>query len=95
MATISQLEPLCPKEEHISSYLECVQLFFTANKVKPGRQVPALLSAIGEKVYNLLSDLLVLGKPTDKPLQELTPVLKSHYEPKPPHCQAFLFLSQN
>ena len=62
MATISQLEPLRPKEEHISSYLECVQLFFTANDVKPERQVPALLSAIGGKVYNLLRDLLAPEK---------------------------------
>lgn len=77
-----QLEAFCLETERISAYLEHVQLFFTANDVKPGRQVPGLLSAIGGKVCDLMSNLLAPAKPADKTFKELKAILTTHYEPK-------------
>ena len=71
-----------PGTESIKTYLERVQLHFTANSVADVRQVHILLSAIGSSNYVLLSDLLASETPTTKTLDEITAVLKKHYEPK-------------
>ena len=62
--------------------MERVQLYFTANSVADVKQVPVLLSAIGSSTYVLLSDLLAPETPSTKTLDEITAVLKKHYEPK-------------
>ena len=83
MATIGQLEPFHPESERITAYLERVQLFFTANDVKAEKRVPALLSAIGGKVYDLLSNLMAPEKPASKSFDQLKTILTAHYKPKP------------
>ncbi len=52
-----------PESESIKTYLERVQLYFTANKVPEDVQVPTLLSAIGAPTYSLLSDLFTPDAP--------------------------------
>ena len=71
-----------PGTESIKTYLERVQLHFTANSVADVRQVHILLSAIGSSNYVLLSDLVASETSTTKTLDEITAVLKKHYEPK-------------
>ena len=78
--TIGQLEPFRPESERTSAYLEQVQLFFAANDVPKAKQALGLLSAIGGKVYDLVSDLLAPEKPAEKSFDELKAILKAHCE---------------
>ena len=71
-----------PDAESIKTYLDRVELYFTANSVVAAKQVPILLSAIGSSTYTLLSDLLAPDAPKDKSLDEITAALKKHFEPK-------------
>ena len=83
MATLGHIRKFKPTEENISSYLERVVLFFTANGIKDEKKVAVLLSVIGPKIYALLRDLLAPDKPQDKSVADLFGTLKKHYEPKP------------
>ena len=83
MATIGQLPEFQTDNEQITDYLEQVQLFFKANRIEEGKRVPVLLTAIGGKTYALLSNLLAPQKPSVKSFQELSGILKDHFEPKP------------
>jgi len=58
MATIGKLVEYNLDNEKISSYLERVELFMTANGVAEEKQVTVLLSIIGAKTYSLLCNLL-------------------------------------
>ena len=69
-------------EGSITSYLERVELYFTANSVPGDEQVPILLTCIGTSTYTLLSDLLAPSPPSTKSLAEITDVLRKHFEPK-------------
>ena len=70
------------ESETIKTYLERVQLYFTANKVPEDLQVLVLLSAIGAPTYSLLSDLLAPAAPGSKSLREILDTLRRHFEPK-------------
>ena len=83
MATqFGTLKEFQPESDSIKAYLERVELYFTANSVDEGKQVPILLSAIGSATYALLSDLLAPDPPKTKSLSEISAVLRRHYEPK-------------
>ena len=82
MATFGQLQEYKAEAENISSYMECVELFFTANGVAEDKQVPVFLSVVGATTYALLRDLLVLKKPQAKCIEVLFETLREHYEPK-------------
>ena len=71
-----------PETDSIKSYLERVQLYFTANAVPRDKQVPILLSAIGAPIYSLLSDLLSPDLPSSKSMDALISVLRGHFEPR-------------
>ena len=61
-----QLQEFKPDSDSISSYLERVSLYFTANNVADWKKVPVLLSSIGAPTYVILSDLLAPAKPGEK-----------------------------
>ena len=67
MASIGKIQEFNPVSERISTYLEGVELFFTANGIADEKQVPVFLSIIGGKNYTLLSDLMAPTKPATKP----------------------------
>ena len=69
-------------EGSITSYLEHVDLYFTANSVPGDKQVPILLTCIGTSTYTLLSDLLAPSPPSTKSLAEISDALRKHFEPK-------------
>lgn len=71
------------ENELFSSYLERVQLFFTANDVSNEKKVAVFLSMVGSKTYSLLRNLLAPTLPSEKTFDELVATLKSHFEPKP------------
>ena len=72
-----------PDNEKISTYLERVKLFIEANSVDDEKKVAVLLTIVGVKNYSLLEGLLAPTNPREKSYDELTQVLKAHYEPKP------------
>ena len=84
MATLQfgTLKEFNSNEGSIASYLERVDLYFTANSVPGDKQVPILLTCIGTSTYNLLSDLRTPSPPSTKSLAEILDVLRKHFEPK-------------
>ena len=68
--------------EHISTYLERLQLYFDANKVKDGCKVPILLTVIGARTYDMLLSILAPAAPLDKMLDALIEMLMGLYDPK-------------
>ena len=83
MSTIGQLAEFQTDNERITDYLERVQLFFQANGIDEEKQVPVLLTDIGGKTYALLRNLLAPQKPSEKSFEELSAILREHFEPKP------------
>ena len=81
--TIGSIQDYNPENELFSSYMEQVELFFTANSVAEDKKVAALLSVIGSKSYSLVRSLVAPSLPQDKVYKDLVDALKSHYEPKP------------
>ena len=71
-----------PESESIKSYLECVEMYFTANSGQQNRWAPILLSSIGSTTYSLLSDLVAPTLPKDKSFTDIKPVLQTHSEHK-------------
>ena len=72
-----------PDSEIVSTYLERMQLFFTANSVPQEKQVPVFLSVVGPKAYALLRSLLSPQLPHTRTYEELEDALKQHFQPKP------------
>jgi len=81
MTSFGCIKEFCPEEEIIESYLECIELFFTANEIADGKKVPVFLSVIGSKTYAILRSLVALAKPSDKGFDILSSELKKHFEP--------------
>jgi len=52
-ACIGKITEFDPETESVSSYVERVEFFFSANDVPAAKHVP-VLSAIGEKTHDLL-----------------------------------------
>ena len=50
-STYGHIEPFRPDtEDGFSAYMECVELFFSANEVAEEKQVPVFLSCVGSMV---------------------------------------------
>jgi len=75
-AHLGTLNAFNSAEEPITSYLECVQLFFTANSVDEGKQVPTFLSTVGPATYAILQDLFAPALPSSVPLTDIFESLK-------------------
>ena len=56
-------------KEDIASYVECVELYFTANYVEKDNEVATLLAVIGADSYGVLRNLLA---PSDRKISLLT-----------------------
>ena len=64
--TIGHIDEYRPENELLSSYLERLEAFFSANNIKDKKKVPALLNLIGGKTYSLLKNLVAPTLPKDK-----------------------------
>ena len=80
--TLGNLGEFNPDTETFPAYLERAHIFFAANSIEEGKQVPVFLNAIGRTVYGLLRDLLAPTNPMTLLLKEITDTLKAHFEPK-------------
>ena len=81
MAQRVGLPEFCPNTDSITHYLQQVELYFTAREVKKELEVATLLSSIGAATYARLCDLMAHTVPGFKKLDDLTAVLKKHFEP--------------
>ena len=81
-AIAGRLEPFDPEAESIVVYLERVELYFAANKIKADKRVLVFLNLIGRENYSLLRSILSPQKPAEQPLKKLMDVLREYYEPK-------------
>ena len=70
-----------PDQESVTTYLERMDLYFSANGVAEGKRVAAFLSIAGRETYKRLVDLFTPDKPAIKTLQEIKEKLKEHFEP--------------
>ena len=61
--TIGQIQEFQPDNENFSSYIERVQLFFTANDIAEDKKIAVLLSMVGSKNYSLLRSLVAPRNP--------------------------------
>ena len=81
MATpvLGTLTAFNPDVESVQTYLDRVELYFTANSVTAAKKVPALLTAIGPTTYTLLANLLAPDAPKEKSVDEIVSVLTKHF----------------
>ena len=77
-----KLEEFDPGSSSFSAYLERVEIFFAANDIADEKKVPIFLNTIGATVYSTLRDLLAPASPISTSLEDITSVLKAHFEPK-------------
>ena len=82
-SVFGQIQEFDPSSELFTVYMERVNLFFTANDVPDEKKVLVFLTVVGKPTYALLRDLLQPSSPIDKTLQDITDVLKKHYQPTP------------
>ena len=69
---IGRIDEFQPDSENITTYLERIDLFLSANDVAENKKVPALLSCIGPKTYSILKNLTSPELPSSKSLVDLT-----------------------
>ena len=81
MTSYGRIKEFHPEEESIESYLERVELFFTANEVANEKKVAVFLSIIGSKTYAILRNLVAPAKPSSKGFDALCAQLKKHFQP--------------
>ena len=81
MAQVGRLEEFDVTSGDVDSYFERLDCFFIANKVKNDAKTPTFISLAGAKTYKLLKSLCAPDKPSDKTIDEVKQVLKSHIQP--------------
>ena len=71
-------------QEPWQSYVERLQQYFVANDVDAAvKQRAILLSIVGGKTYQLIRNLLVPAKPTERRFDEIVEAVRNHYQPVP------------
>ena len=66
-----------------TSYSERLENYFVCNDVQNEKRVPALLTLIGGKTYQLLRGLTAPQKPSEMGYNELVKILHDHLNPEP------------
>ena len=82
MASIGQILPYNDTEEEFESYISRCELFFIANDITEPKLVPAFLTLVGPKVYNLAKNLVSPKEIASCSYEEIKTALKNHYKPK-------------
>ena len=86
MASLGKIEEFNPTSTNIARYLERLEQYFEANDVpadtaEVNKQRAILISAIGARTYDVLSDLCSPESPSTKTYTQLAAILKAHYAP--------------
>ena len=86
MPSLGKIEAFNSATTSINRYLERLEQYFVANSVpvdsaESHKQRAILISVIGAKAYDVLSDLCSPIPPSEKTYAQLTTVLKNHFAP--------------
>ena len=99
MATHGRLGDFDSTQEDWESYVERLELYFTANDVSDAGKVRAIfLSTCGAATYRLIKSSSVLApkKPTEVDFKDIVAQMSAHYHPTPaPTVQRFRFNSRS
>lgn len=79
---IGRLSEFQPEEENVTAYLLRMKHYFKANNVKDELRVSVLITVIGPRVLEVLSDLVSPSEVDSKTYEELSKLLSDHYAPK-------------
>lgn len=80
---IGKIEPLDEVLETWTSYTERLKQYFALNDIKGEKQVPALLTLLGRKTYNLLRNLTAPRETYSMPFKELIELRDKQLSPRP------------
>ncbi len=80
---IGRIESFDEAVEPWTSYVERLEQYFEVNNISQDKKVPALLTQLGGKSYNLLRNLTAPDKPKNKSYDALVKLLSDHLTPKP------------
>ena len=67
------------------SYTERLEQYFIVNSISAevDKRRAILLSSCGALTYQLIRNLVVPGKPTDKTFAEIVTLMRDHHQPRP------------
>ncbi|CAB3985347.1 Hypothetical predicted protein [Paramuricea clavata] len=87
MTSLGKIEEFNPTSTNIARYLERIEQYFEATDVpadtaEVNKRRAILISAIGARTYDVLSDLCSPDSPSTKTYTQLPAILKDHYAPK-------------
>ena len=82
-ASIGKIEEFDSATEDWRSYLERLEHYLGANRIKEEVKTAAFLSCIGKRTFGLLRALTAPKKPGEKSYEELVEILTKHLAPKP------------
>ena len=96
MAVIGTVTPFDVASQSWEEYEEMLEMFFEANDIEAAEKKRAvLLSGVGAATYSLLRSLVSPQAPKEKTYDQLTMILKAHYDPTPSESvQRFKFNSR-
>lgn len=80
---LGNIGPFDENTEQWNSYTERFDYFAKANGIDGDKLVPAFLSVMGPKAYNLLRCLVQPDKPGTKGFDSIVATLAAHFSPKP------------
>ena len=94
---IGTLSTFDAKEQTWEEYCEVLNQFFEANGIDDGeKQRAILISVVGPATYKLMRNLVSPDKPSSKTFDQLTQVMKEHFNPKPSEMvQRYVFDSRS
>ena len=84
MPSLGKIEEFDPASTNINRYLEHLKQYFITNSVPADtgerfKRRATLISVIGSKAYNVLSDLCSPEAPAEKTYGDLETILKDHF----------------
>ena len=87
MPSLGKIEEFNSATTSINRYLERLEQYFVANSVpadsaESHKRRAILISVIGAKAYDVVSDLCSPIPPSEKTYAQLTTILKNHFAPK-------------
>ena len=68
-----------PDIEHITTYLERMELYFISNDIADAKKATFVLTCISRKTYRIVKSLLDLNLPISKSFPDIKETLKSHF----------------
>ncbi|KAM7309829.1 uncharacterized protein ISCGN_006814 [Ixodes scapularis] len=83
MPRIGKIEEFDQKSESWSSYIERIEVFFSANDIPESKRADVLLSIVGREMYGLIRNLAAPAKPSTKTYVQIVQLVQNHIDPTP------------